>query len=185
MATARARSGSSGTADPCARRGAGRQPCPGHPTRRRAGARTAQPARRCAVAAAVILTVWSHPGRIRSEAAFASITGTRPIPASSGNTARHRVTRAAQPRAQLGPATGHVDQVVHVLDDATISMNDAAIDPRGRCSRYGDQTAPTWQQTYERCPTTRRLHQRLDLASDPVGVHDLLTHDGQVSALIG
>ncbi|QOK24265.1 IS110 family transposase [Janibacter indicus] len=38
-----------------------------------------------AVTAAIILTVWSHPGRIRSEAAFAAIAGTAPIPASSGN----------------------------------------------------------------------------------------------------
>ena len=44
-----------------------------------------------AITAAVILTVWSHPGRIRSEAAFAQIAGTCPIPASSGNTIRHRL----------------------------------------------------------------------------------------------
>lgn len=46
-----------------------------------------------AVTAATILTVWSHPGRIRSEAAFAAIAGTAPIPASSGNTVRHRLNR--------------------------------------------------------------------------------------------
>lgn len=46
-----------------------------------------------AVTAAVVLTVWSHPGRIRSEAAFAQIAGTAPIPASSGNTIRHRLNR--------------------------------------------------------------------------------------------
>lgn len=46
-----------------------------------------------AVTAAVIMTVWSHPGRIRSEAAFAQIAGTCPIPASSGNNIRHRLNR--------------------------------------------------------------------------------------------
>lgn len=46
-----------------------------------------------AVTAAIVLTVWSHPGRIRSEAAFAQIAGTAPIPASSGNTIRHRLNR--------------------------------------------------------------------------------------------
>ena len=51
-----------------------------------------------AVTAAVILTVWSHPGRIRSEAAFASIAGTCPIPASSGNTVRHRLNRGGDRR---------------------------------------------------------------------------------------
>jgi transposase len=43
------------------------------------------------VSAAVCLTIWSHPGRVRSEAAFASLAGVNPIPASSGNTVRHRL----------------------------------------------------------------------------------------------
>jgi transposase len=51
-----------------------------------------------AITAAVILTVWSHPGRIRSEAAFAKIAGTAPIPASSGNTVRHRLNRGGDRR---------------------------------------------------------------------------------------
>jgi transposase len=45
------------------------------------------------VTAAIILTVYSHNGRIRSEAAFANLAGVAPIPASSGNTARHRLNR--------------------------------------------------------------------------------------------
>jgi len=45
------------------------------------------------VNAAVIYAAWSHPGRIRSEAAFAHLAGTAPIPASSGNTVRHRLNR--------------------------------------------------------------------------------------------
>jgi transposase len=51
-----------------------------------------------AITAAVILTVWSHPGRIRNEAAFAQIAGTCPIPASSGNTVRHRLNRGGDRR---------------------------------------------------------------------------------------
>lgn len=43
------------------------------------------------VTAAVALTAWSHPGRVRSEAAFAKLAGVNPIPASSGNTVRHRI----------------------------------------------------------------------------------------------
>lgn len=41
--------------------------------------------------AAQILVSWSHPGRIASEAAFASLAGVAPIPASSGQTVRHRL----------------------------------------------------------------------------------------------
>ncbi|MEE9098321.1 IS110 family transposase [Pseudarthrobacter phenanthrenivorans] len=45
------------------------------------------------VTAAICLTAWSHQGRVRSEAAFASLAGVNPIPASSGNTIRHRLNR--------------------------------------------------------------------------------------------
>lgn len=50
------------------------------------------------VVAATVLTAWSHPGRIRSEAALASLAGTCPIPASSGNTVRHRLNRGGDRR---------------------------------------------------------------------------------------
>jgi transposase len=45
------------------------------------------------ITAAQLLSAWSHPGRFRSEAAFASLAGTAPIPASSGQTVRHRLNR--------------------------------------------------------------------------------------------
>lgn len=51
-----------------------------------------------AITAAVILCVWSHPGRVRTEAAMAQIAGTCPIPASSGNTERHRLNRGGDRR---------------------------------------------------------------------------------------
>jgi transposase len=50
------------------------------------------------VVAATILSAWSHPGRVRSEAAFASLAGTCPIPASSGQTIRHRLNRGGDRR---------------------------------------------------------------------------------------
>ena len=45
------------------------------------------------VTAAIALTAWSHPGRFRNEAAFASLAGASPVPASSGRTIRHRLNR--------------------------------------------------------------------------------------------
>lgn len=45
------------------------------------------------VTAATLLITWSHPGRVRSEAAYAALAGTNPIPASSGRTTRHRLNR--------------------------------------------------------------------------------------------
>lgn len=43
------------------------------------------------VGAATILNAWSHPGRIRSEAAFAALGGVAPLPAWSGQRVRHRL----------------------------------------------------------------------------------------------
>lgn len=40
-----------------------------------------------------ILVAYSHPGRIRSDAAFASLAWVTPLQASSGNTVRHRLNR--------------------------------------------------------------------------------------------
>ncbi|GAA0909332.1 transposase [Virgisporangium aurantiacum] len=45
------------------------------------------------VTAAVALTAWSHPGRVRTEAAFAALAGVNPVPASSGRNVRHRLNR--------------------------------------------------------------------------------------------
>jgi transposase len=50
------------------------------------------------VTAATVLVAWSHPGRVRNEAAFAALAGVNPIPASSGNTTRHRLNRGGDRR---------------------------------------------------------------------------------------
>jgi transposase len=43
------------------------------------------------MSAAQLLVSWSHPGRCRSEAAFATLAGTSPLEASSGKITRHRL----------------------------------------------------------------------------------------------
>jgi hypothetical protein len=45
------------------------------------------------ISAAQMLISWSHPGRVRSEGAFASLAGASPIEASSGQYTRHRLNR--------------------------------------------------------------------------------------------
>ena len=45
------------------------------------------------IVAAQLLVAWSHPGRLRSEACFARLAGVAPIPATSGQTTRHRLSR--------------------------------------------------------------------------------------------
>jgi transposase len=69
------------------------------------------------VVAATVLVAWSHPGRVRSEAALASLAGTCPIPASSGNTTRHRLNRGGD--RQLNKAIHTIALVRMRVDDAT------------------------------------------------------------------
>jgi len=70
-----------------------------------------------AVVAASVLIAWSHSGRVRSEAAMASLAGTCPIPASSGNTIRHRLNRGGDRR--LNRALTTITIVRMRIDPAT------------------------------------------------------------------
>ena len=55
------------------------------------------------IVAATVLCAWSHPGRIRSEAAFAMLGGAAPIPANSGQVTTHyRLNRLRRPSTQPG-----------------------------------------------------------------------------------
>jgi len=45
------------------------------------------------IVAAQLIVSWSHEDRVRSEAAFARLAGVAPLPASSGQTIRHRLSR--------------------------------------------------------------------------------------------
>jgi transposase len=45
------------------------------------------------IVAAQLIVTWSHRGRVSTEAAFARLAGVAPLPASSGLTTRHRLSR--------------------------------------------------------------------------------------------
>ena len=45
------------------------------------------------IVAAQLIVTWSHHGRVSTEAAFARLAGVAPLPASSGLTTRHRLSR--------------------------------------------------------------------------------------------
>ena len=69
------------------------------------------------VTAARTFVAWSHPGRVRSEAAFAAIAGVNPILASSANTTRHRLNRGGD--RQLNLALNVIAMVRMVHDPGT------------------------------------------------------------------
>ena len=66
-----------------------------------------------AVTAAKCLVAWSHEGRVRSEAAFACLAGVNPIPASSGNTVRHRLNRGGDRKLNSALHMATVTRMTH------------------------------------------------------------------------
>lgn len=69
------------------------------------------------ICAAQILISWSHPGRLHCEAAFAALGGVAPIPASSGQTVRHRLNRGGD--RQLNRALHTIARCRMAHDPAT------------------------------------------------------------------
>lgn len=57
------------------------------------------------VTAATAITAWSHPGRVRNEAAFAALSGTSPIEVSSGRRDELRLNRGGDRRLNRAIST--------------------------------------------------------------------------------
>jgi transposase len=84
------------------------------------------------VSAAQLLVSWSHAGRFRSEAAFAALAGTSPIPACSGQVVRHRLNRSGD--RQLNQAL-HTIVLVRLRDDPETRAYAARRTAEGKSSR--------------------------------------------------
>lgn len=65
------------------------------------------------VTAAQILISWSHAGRIRNEAAFATLAGVAPIPASSGQIVRYRLNRSGDRQLNRALHTIVLSRLMH------------------------------------------------------------------------
>ena len=52
-----------------------------------------------ATAAQLLITAGGNPERLHTEASFAAMCGTAPVPASSGKTTRHRLSRGGDRQA--------------------------------------------------------------------------------------
>ena len=81
------------------------------------------------ISATQILISWSHPGRFRSEAAFA---GAAPIPVSSGMTHRHRLNRGGD--RQLNRAL-HTITLIRIRVDPTTKAYIAKRSAQGKAAR--------------------------------------------------
>lgn len=71
------------------------------------------------VNAAVVLSAWSHPGRLRNEAALAKFAGVAPIEVSSGNKNEHRLSRGGD--RQLNRALHSIARTRMRYDSETIA----------------------------------------------------------------
>lgn len=69
------------------------------------------------VNAAIVLTAWSHPGRIRNREAFAKLAGACPIQIASGNRDEHRLNRSGD--RQFNRALHSIAQTRMRYDDRT------------------------------------------------------------------
>jgi transposase len=71
------------------------------------------------ISAAQLIVAWSHPGRVKSEAAFARLGGVAPIPASSGQIVRYRLDRGGD--RKLNRALHQIIVSRRKTDPATIA----------------------------------------------------------------
>jgi transposase len=69
------------------------------------------------VNAAVVLTAWSHPGRVRNDAAFAKLGGVCPLEVSSGRRHEHRLNRSGD--RQLNRALHSIAKTRMAHDEQT------------------------------------------------------------------
>lgn len=79
-----------------------------------------------AITAAQFLVSWSHPGRIRSEAAFATLAGVAPIEASSGKTVRHRLNRTGDRQLNRALHTVVLSRLQHHAPNKTYAARRTA-----------------------------------------------------------
>lgn len=103
------------------------------------------------IVAAVVLTAWSHPGRCRSDAAFAMLAGAAPIPASSGKTVRYWLNRSGNRQ---------LNRALH-----TIALSRLQYDPDTRAYAEGRRAEGKTDREIKRCLKryiARRLYRQLE-----------------------
>jgi len=108
------------------------------------------------VSGAQAIVSFSHPGRCRNDAAYASLAGTSPIEASSGRTVRHRLNRGGD-RA-LNKAL-HTIAVTRMRDDPTTQAYVA----RRRAEAKSDREIRRCLKRY----IARQLYRALTAAMEP------------------
>jgi transposase len=111
------------------------------------------------ITAAVLLGTWSHHGRVRSEAAYAALAGTSPIPASSGRNEHMRLNRG-------GDRT--LNAALHVIANTRRRGHQPTIDYVNR--RRTDPTNPKTDREIQRLLKrylARKLYRQMQTNTTP------------------
>lgn len=113
-------------------------------------------------AAQLLITAGGNPDRLRSEASFAALCGTAPVPASSGKTTRHRLSRGGDRRANNAL---HTIALVRMRNHPPTKAFVARQRDRGR-------STPEILRMLKRA-LAREMYKQLTRPHEHLGVHDL------------
>jgi transposase len=113
-------------------------------------------------AAQLLITVGGNPDRLRSEASFAALCGTAPVPASSGKTTRHRLSRGGDRRA---------NHALHTIALARM-RNHPPTKAFVRRHRDNGRSTPEILRILKRA-IAREMFKQLTRPHEDLGVHDL------------
>jgi transposase len=108
------------------------------------------------IVAATVLTAWSHAGRCRTDAAFAMLAGTAPLPASSGQTVRYRLNRCGDRQ---------LNRAIH-----TVVLSRTRFDPQTRAYVERRRAQGKSDREIRRCLSryvSRQLYRQLESAPAP------------------
>jgi transposase len=108
------------------------------------------------VVAAHLLVSWSHRGRVRSEAAFASLAGTAPLEASSGQRTRHRLNRGGD---------RDLNRALHTVAITRMRCHPETRDYHTKRTAHG-KTHRDIRRSLKRA-LARRLYRRIQAATRP------------------
>lgn len=113
-------------------------------------------------AAQLLITAGGNPDRLRSEASFAALCGTAPVPASSGKTTRHRLSRGGDRRA---------NSALHTVALARL-RNHPPTREFARRQRDQGRSTPEIMRILKRA-IAREMFKQLTRPHERLGVHDL------------
>jgi transposase len=100
------------------------------------------------IVAADVIVAWSHRDRVGSEAAFARLAGVAPVPASSGKTVRHRLSRGGV--NSTAPCTRSSFIAANTTRQRRLTSSDASPTARVAAKRrdYSSATSPATSIAY-------------------------------------